>query len=122
MACDLLRDELLLAPAVDEAAGGDGAEGEDGHVLAHAQRKEQPLGVAVPGQVHDAGTLDASRVARRDLPAAQRDLAARRQQAGEAAQELALPVALDAGEADDLAGSDIEVDAVEARAAQPAHV
>ena len=41
-----------------------------------------------------------------------------RQQAGERAQELALAVALDAGEADDLARPDLEVDVVEARAAR----
>ena len=39
-------------------------------------------------------------------------------QAGEAAQELALAVAVDAGEADDLAAAHVERDRVEARAAE----
>ena len=45
---------------------------------------------------------------------------ARAEQSRERAQELALPVALDAREPDDLAWPDVEVDIVESRPGEPA--
>ena len=68
------------------------------------ERQEQALGVPVARQVDDARALRAARVAERHRLAARAcTLALRGQQTGERAQELALPVALDAGEPDDLA-------------------
>ena len=96
-------------------------EREQRDVLAHAQRQQHALGMAVARQVHDARALHPAGVAQRHALAGQRGRARRAQQSRERAQELALAVALDAREPDDLAGPDIEVDIVEARAREPAH-
>ena len=77
--------------------------------------------MAVAGQVDDARALRPARVAERDAACrAACTVPLRAQQAGERAQELALAVALDACEPDDLAGTDVEADLVEARAGESA--
>ena len=69
-----------------------------------------PARCALPGSRRDDGALPAN-VA----------VPLERSESGECAQELALPVALDACEPDDLAGPDVEVDFVEARPGEAAH-
>src|SRR5712692_2134292 len=66
----------------------------------------------------DSRTQRAGGIAERDLLALQPDTPVRRKQAGERAEELALAVALDARQPDDLARSQLEIDLVEAGTSQ----
>src|SRR2546423_40156 len=66
----------------------------------------------------DSRSRRAARIAERNLSALQPDTPTRRKQAGERAEELALAVALDSCQSDDLAGSQLEIDCVEARASK----
>src|SRR5713226_8996766 len=66
----------------------------------------------------DPRTHRAARIAEGDPSALQPDTPARGKQARERAQELALAIALDARQPDDLARSQLEIDLVEAGASQ----
>ena len=111
-------DDRRLRAAPDEAESGDAAECEERRVLTHAERKGEPLHVPVARQMDDARTHRAARIAERDLSAPQLHASARGQQARERAEELALAVALDARQSDDLTCAKLEIDVVEARTTQ----
>ena len=75
--------------------------------------------MAVVGNEADAGVAKRAGPVARDLDILDADLAAEAAiDAGGGADEFALALAFDAGEADDLAGMDDEIDLVEAAAAQ----
>ena len=85
------------------------------HVLADAERGKDRFLRAVGAERHDAGVERLARSAGLHLAAVAMEMAARRLQPAERAERLALPVALGAGEAENLAAVDVEVDVVEAR-------
>ena len=111
----------ILPAAADDARARELGQGEQRDVLPDAERQEDALRVTVAGKMDDAGPHHAARVAERHALPLQDRVAGRRQQPGERPQELTLPIALDAGEADDLAGTDLEIDVVEARTGQAAN-
>src|SRR5207237_1684677 len=69
-------------------------------------------------QSHVSRLQRAAAIDEADLTALQPDAPTRRKQAGEGAEDLALAVALDAGQSDDLARPQLELDLVEAGASQ----
>ena len=111
-----------LAGAIDEPEARQPVEDPHADILAHREVEEQALGVAVVGDEADAGGAD--RAGRRPVePRAAHPTtpALRGVDAGERAQELALALALDPGEADDLARARGQTHVVEAGAAEPGH-
>ena len=107
----LLVDRLAVedpAPAVRLAVVG-----VEDVVLGDGHRGDQPVATAVLGDVRDAQVRDLARRRLLDVVAGDRRLAGvERAQPGDRLDQLGLAVALDAGDHDDLAGPDVEVDAV----------
>ncbi len=110
---------LGLLGMVDDAMARDRAEKAQAEILAQRQIEEDAFGVAVVGDEADAGVAECAGPLARDRHVLDADLAAVAAiDAGRGADELALALALDTGQADDLAGMDDEIDLVEAAAAQ----
>ena len=111
---DLAADGAPLEHALDEAEARKRREREERDVLADAEREQHPFGVAVSGQVDDARTARRTGIGDRDPCPVEQHLARRTTKAGEGTHHLALPIPLDPGEADDLAGLHGKIDVAKA--------
>ena len=104
-------------PAAVEVSGDVG----DRHVLAHAHRRDRAAHGALGGHEGDPDTDRLPRSVVGDLGAVEHDVAVvAGDLPGEQRQHVLAPRARDAGEPDDLAGVDVEVDPVHVATAQAA--
>ena len=97
-------------PVVGELATGLMAEQ---HVLPQRHGEDHPVAVAVLGDQADPGGAPVERRERADVGSVEEDRAGGRDHPDDGVDQLGLAVALDAGDADDLAGVDVDRHAVE---------
>src|SRR6476619_3217114 len=110
-------DGALLLALPDEAGGRQPASAGEADVLAHGERQNEALGLAVLGNERhrDGAALSGARAANAPRLAVDFDLRVdAAKHAEEREQQLALPLAVESAEAYDLALPDGEVDAGEA--------
>ena len=117
---DIVIDHLDLARAGHEAETRERLENEQRQVLANRKRQQHAFRVPVAGQIDDAVILGGERIGRRHRRAADKNFSGNRGEAGERADEIALAVALDAGESDHFAGNDLQLDTLQDLAADVA--
>src|SRR5262249_30289671 len=107
-------DRAPFASAAQEPERPEPSQHLDRGVRPDAEDREERLGRSVAAQEHDPSTEWSERRARvESLPVAGRG-SGRPLRTGERAEELNLPVALRAGDSDDLPTRDLEVDRAEA--------
>jgi hypothetical protein len=114
-------DHAALAPPLQDAEPAEAAEHLERRVHPDAEDGDQRLARAVAAEQDDARPERAERGARVERPAVARRRAGAALDAGQGAQELHLPVALRAGDPEDLALRHLEVDGAEALALEPRH-
>ena len=106
-------DHLDLARAGHEVKTGERLENEQRQVLANRERQQHAFRVPVAGQIDDAVIFGGDRIGRRYRSAPDKNFSGNRGKTRERADEIALAVALDAGESDHFSRYDLQVDALQ---------
>ena len=120
---DAFLGQRGLRPAVHDAETRQPPECQERDVLAHRQRQQEALAVAVAGQVHDARIEGARRVPQAQRSAFQVDAPERSGvMPARARRKRSLAVALDARQAHDLPGMDPQVHVAEPIPGEAGHV